>query len=335
MRRPTVTDLAREAGVGLSTVDRVLNGREPVREATARRVLEAAERIGFHATPLLRTRLRADVPERCFGFLMQRRETPFYRILGAALERAVGDCPHVRGRVILDFLEDLTPDRVAERLIRLARRCDGIGVVAADHPHVAAAIESIAVPVVAMVSDLTAPARAGYVGLDNRKVGRTAGWFLANMLPPAAKVAIFVGSHRYLCQEACEIGFRGYLREKAPGLTLLDPVATLESDAYAHEAMLDLLHRVPDLAGIYVAGGGIDGLARAIGEQPPGKGPMVVGHDLSDSTREGLVNEVLKVLLCHPVDDLARVTVDLLVSGERGRAVQCPLPLVIHTPESV
>ncbi|MEK1853096.1 MAG: helix-turn-helix domain-containing protein, partial [Phyllobacterium sp.] len=51
MHRPNMTTLAKEAGVGLSTVDRVLNGRAEVREETARRVLDAAERIGFYATP--------------------------------------------------------------------------------------------------------------------------------------------------------------------------------------------------------------------------------------------------------------------------------------------
>ena len=43
MARPTIADLARTAGVGISTVDRVLNGRDPVRRATAERVLAAAE----------------------------------------------------------------------------------------------------------------------------------------------------------------------------------------------------------------------------------------------------------------------------------------------------
>ena len=44
MRRPTIADLAREAGVSLATADRVLNGRMKVREETARKVSEAAER---------------------------------------------------------------------------------------------------------------------------------------------------------------------------------------------------------------------------------------------------------------------------------------------------
>ena len=61
--RPTVADVAREAGVSVATVDRVVNARLPVREDTTRRVLEAAQKLGFHATGLIRSRLREQLPE--------------------------------------------------------------------------------------------------------------------------------------------------------------------------------------------------------------------------------------------------------------------------------
>ncbi|HUG62262.1 MAG TPA: LacI family DNA-binding transcriptional regulator, partial [Methylomirabilota bacterium] len=41
MRRATVHDVAREAGVSLATVDRVLNGRPGVRPTTAEKVADA------------------------------------------------------------------------------------------------------------------------------------------------------------------------------------------------------------------------------------------------------------------------------------------------------
>ena len=43
----TLSDIAREANVGVATVDRVLNKRAAVKESTAYRVLEAARRLGF------------------------------------------------------------------------------------------------------------------------------------------------------------------------------------------------------------------------------------------------------------------------------------------------
>ncbi|MFJ6651727.1 LacI family DNA-binding transcriptional regulator [Microbacterium sp. NPDC091313] len=46
-RRATITDVAREAGVAASTASVVFSGRTPVTEATRRRVLDAAERLGY------------------------------------------------------------------------------------------------------------------------------------------------------------------------------------------------------------------------------------------------------------------------------------------------
>ncbi len=45
----TIVDVARESGVSYSTVSRVLNGFEHVKESTRQRVLEAADRLGYVA----------------------------------------------------------------------------------------------------------------------------------------------------------------------------------------------------------------------------------------------------------------------------------------------
>ena len=46
-RRPTIIDLAREAGVSKSTVSLVLNGSPLVREEKRRRVEDAARAFGY------------------------------------------------------------------------------------------------------------------------------------------------------------------------------------------------------------------------------------------------------------------------------------------------
>ena len=56
----------------MATVDRVLNGRLPVREETARRVYDAARDIGYHATGLIRQRIEREVSQYRLGFLLQR-----------------------------------------------------------------------------------------------------------------------------------------------------------------------------------------------------------------------------------------------------------------------
>ena len=341
--RPTIEDLARYAGVSPSTVDRVLNGRHTVKPETARRVLAAAEAIGFWATTLLRQRLRSDVPERTLGFLLQQRTASFYDPLGEALRAATEASSAVRGRPVVEFMDDLTPGAVADRLERLGQSADAVAVVAADHPNVSRAVERLHmknVPVIALVSDLAAEVRSGYVGLDNRKVGRTAGWFVSSLARQPGKVAVFVGSHRYECQESCETGFRSYLRELAPSFELLEPLATLESERFAYEGTLDLLKRTPELAGLYVAGGGVEGVMRALDESGAAGKVVAIGHDLTERTRAGLVHGTLQAVLSHPLELLAERAVELMarLTGApegRDRFTQVIVPFEIFTPENV
>jgi len=114
VKRPTIADLAKAAGVSVATVDRVLNGRLPVSADTAARVTQAAETIGFHAVGLLKQRLVA-VPRRTFGFLLQKRSEPFYQALAAGLTEAVHAADFIRGRALVEFVDELNPVAIADK----------------------------------------------------------------------------------------------------------------------------------------------------------------------------------------------------------------------------
>ncbi len=181
-RRPTITDLARISGVSVATVDRVLNNRLPVREETARRVYEAATDIGYHAAGLIKQRMRHELPEYRLGFLLLRREDVFYSEFARELELAVSQSQRFRGVATIDFASSLAPDEIVERMRKLAAKSRAIALVGPDHPTLTVAVEALkakGLPVFSLLSDFASGVREGYVGLDNRKVGRTAAWMIS------------------------------------------------------------------------------------------------------------------------------------------------------------
>ena len=93
MSRPTISDLAKAANVGVSTVDRVLNGRDPVRPQTAERVLAAAEKIGFHGVTAIKRRLENEKPRVKLGFLLKQSHRKLYRMWAEVLTKAVETYP--------------------------------------------------------------------------------------------------------------------------------------------------------------------------------------------------------------------------------------------------
>ncbi len=343
MARPTIADVARSARVSVSTVDRVLSGRHQVRPGTVARVLAAADSVGFRGAVTARQRLGLDRPPLRLAFLLQQGSREFYRMLGAALTEATTAQLGVLSEPATVYMDDLTPAAVSEALLALGERAGAIAVVAADHPYITRAVDQLrvrGVPVFTLISDLTAQGRAGFVGQDNWRVGRTAAWAVSRLGKRPGKVGIVVGSHRYLCQETFEMGFRSYFREHAPGFELLEPVPSFEDPRFAYETTLNLLHRNPTLVGLYCAGGGIEGVTRALREQGPHiyREIVVACHEITDTTRSGLIDGVLDIVLTMSVKALAQAAVHAMVAATetpwRDSIANILLPIEIFTPEN-
>ncbi len=337
-RRATIADLAETAGVSISTVDRILNGRDPVRRTTAERVLAAAEKIDFYAVPLLRERLEVAGPRVRLGFLLQQSDRPWYRIIAEALNSAAELAPDVEA--LIAHMDDISPGAVAARMIEMGGKVDALAVIAAEHPLVTEAIEALAargVPTFGLVSSLTAACGTGYVGLDNWKVGRTAAWAIAHLCPKPGRIGILVGNPRYRCQEMNESGFRSYFRECAPDFTLLEPISTFEDKAIAREVTETLLRREPDLSALFISGGGVTGTLEAIAASGRGRQLVSVGYEIMAPTRAALIDGALTMVIAHPVQRMAAEAVGAMRDAVLGRTPpgQRLLSFDIFTPENL
>lgn len=341
-KRPTIADLARVSGVSVATVDRVLNGRLPVREETARRVYEAATGIGYHAAGLIAQRMRKELPEYRLGFLLLRPKDVFYRRFASELEKAIAQAQGFRGSAAIDFAESLAPEEIVERLRRLAANCDAVAMVSPDHPMVTAAVAEMkarGIPVFSLLSDFATGVREGYVGIDNLKVGRTAAWMISKCARAPGKVALFVGSHRFHGHELREIGFRAFFREHAPDFTVLETIVNHESYEMTHEAVASLLTQHGDLVGCYVAGGGIEGSISALRQVRPDPLPVLICNEVTVDTRAALAENLAVMAIATPLQALCRELVGLMAHSIEEGAANMPgqtfLPFDIYLPENI
>jgi LacI family transcriptional regulator len=339
--RPTMEDVAHASGHSLATVDRVLNGRSNVRADTAQHIREAAEALGYFAAGVIRERLREVRPRRTLGFLLQRPDAVFYRGLTDELVRATKACASIQGRAVVDYVKSQSPELVAEHIVQLGTQAEALAVVVADHPLVTEAIDQLraqGVPVFALISDLSAASLAGYAGMDNRRLGRTAAWLLTELANAPGKVVMYVGSPRFHCQELSEISFRSYMREHAPAFELLDTITTLESEDYGEERTHDLLQQHPDLCGFYMGGSGIEGVVRALRTRRAPQRIIGVGNELTSVTRSALLGGQFHAVLSHPLPLLCSELVGRMAEAlAQPEAVVRPVivPLEIHLPQSV
>lgn len=312
MTRPTIRDLANEAGVSVSTVNRVLAGESTVREHIVQQVKETAERIGYYGVRAIQAKIIARKQKLRFGFLLQQPTRKFYRMIGGALERAARSHKDQEIETEIFYAEDLAPQAIAGKMVELGERCSAVGVVSAVHPLVTNAVNTLQaknVPVFALISQLSQADGVNYVGLDNWKLGRASAWAFHHICKSPGKIGVLVGNYRYRCQEMNEIGFRSYFREMAPEFTILEPLATFETNAIAEEMTENLINEHPDLVGLFIAGGGISGAMNALRTRDKSGKIMGLGFELTEHTRAGLLDGTLKMVLAHPLERLAQETI--------------------------
>ncbi|MER9626617.1 MULTISPECIES: LacI family DNA-binding transcriptional regulator [unclassified Mesorhizobium] len=344
MTRPTIRDLAIAAGVSTATVNRILSGSVSVRPKTIQRVQSAAEEIGFYGIGAIDNRARQISPHYRLGFLLQQSTRDLYQLFG---KKIVAACRDRRDEVIepvIDFVDLLTPETISSRLVALGESCDAVAVVAADHPIIGQAIRSlkeIGKPVVSYITDQSAPERAAYVGTDNWKLGRTAAFLITQTTHGPGRIAVFIGNHRYQCQDVADASFRSYLREHAPRLTVEESRPTHEESSEAYRMVAELLKATDDLVGILIVGGGITGVLRALREATLEKrsGIKLVCRDIGPETRKGLSEGLITAALCHPLDAtsafLVQTMIDVIGPQAPFATLQRSIPFEIVTPENI
>lgn len=318
--RPTVKDVAREAGVSVTTVDRALNGRSTVREDTMRRIAEAAHKVGYHARGLINHRLNTVAPEMKFGFILLKEKHEFYQQFARELEAAVAARTDVRGRAIIRYATSQTPEHFAEHIATLGEKVDAIASVAVNHQKLSNVVEDLrgkGVLTYSLLNDFAQGVRRNYLGLNNMKVGRVAAWTLTRGVCEPGPLAIFVGGNRWHGHDLREVGFRSFVRENAPDFRVLDSIVNLEARQITYEAVHDLIDRYPALRGIYMAGGGMEGAISAVREAcAPGQLQLVV-NELTSESRAALQDGYVTTVISTPLQQLCHDLVNMMVN-DRG-----------------
>jgi LacI family transcriptional regulator len=319
----TLRDIAREAGVSLATVDRVMNGRPGVRADTVRRVKEAVDRHAFrpHAAAAELARAR----NRRFAVVMPTGGNLFMQQIIDHLGEMTQWLSARRLEVEIKTTDVFNPDALAATLEAMVGRYDGIAAVALDHPRVRAAIDDLVQAggrVVTLVSDVPTSRRAHYVGIDNIAAGRTAGALLGRFAGARrGAVAIVAGSQALRDHAERVFGFTQVMASDFPQLRLLPVVEGRDEDARSADVTAALLAQHDDVIGLYNVGAGTAGVAEAISRAGRERDMVFLAHDLTLVTRRLLLHGALSAVISQNPGHEARAAVRVLLALTRGEPI--------------
>jgi len=322
----TVYDVAKKAGVSITTVSRVLNSPEKVNKATRARILAAIDELGF--VPKAEAVARARKGSGRIGVLAPFFTYPSFVQRLQGVTAVLDDSPYEL--VIYNVDSSSRRDGYLASL-PLTRRLDGLVIMALPFGDDAAK-RLLSNGLVTVLIEFTHPSFSS-IEIDNQAGGRLAAQYLVEQ---GHRRCAFVGDtdlpdYAIPTSDQRLVGYRAAL--SAAGISL--PESYIALAPHSLENAHQLTHRLLDLpeppTAIFAASDtqamGVLKAARERGVAVPGELAVVGFDDLEIANYIGLTT------IRQPLAESGRVAVDLLLARLAGhlRSVQhirLPLTLV-------
>lgn len=327
-----IKEIARQSGLGTATVDRVINNRAHVSPQTRRRVAAAMDELEQQEAQL------AARGRRLFFDFVVEAPARFSREVRRCAEACLPDIGAAVCRPRFLLQEIMTEAEVIDALNRIARRgSHGVCLKARDLPGIRSAIATLhdaRIPVVTLVTDITSPGRAAYVGLDNASAGRTAAWLVAQTLRSATGTVLTTKSQTsFLGEEERATAFAETLSRTCPQLRIIDASGGSGVPYETSRNVARVTDQLGDLRAVYSMGGGNRAILDVLGRRPD----LFIAHDLDRENRHLIGNGEIDVILHHDLQsDIRNAYLGLLrAHGLVRDPVIAPSHIQIITPENI
>ena len=311
MMRPTTKDLAKAAGVSRATVDRVLNGREGVKQKTVDKVNAAIKELGFvrniqaaNLAKSKRYRFVFALPKSGEEFLQEiirhiKDAEELFKLdqVWCEVQHIDENDPHS----IAAFLSSLSPDDTS-----------GVAIMAPESPQVRDAIfrlQERGVAAVPFVSDQTTM-DTDWVGIDNRAAGATAAALLGRFCK-SDNGSIMVIAESMQSRDSLErrLGFDAELCKSFPNLTALPSLETYGNEERAEQIITNMVTNNPDIIGIYVMSSEAKVPVTVLSGLPEVDDVVTIGHERTPFTEAALHDGRLDCVIAQNAGHLVRSAV--------------------------
>jgi len=283
MKNVTIKDIASNAGVSLATVDRALNNRGRISDATKDRILKLADEMGYKPNLLASSLRRKSFYK--IGIVLS--EYPHY-----FCDELISGADDIRQElsqfnVQLDYLysKSLAPQDQCSILQKInTNQYDAFAINAGSDsliPYINRIID-LNIPVATFNSDVNKSKRLFYVGENGYSSGRLVGELMGKILHGKGTVAVFAGfsivnSHRDRAN-----GFIDYVTSHFPNMSIIKVDDYHDQESEAYHAMDSLLKSHPDISGVFcVSAVGALGVGDRIKKTLSPEDICLIGYDIS------------------------------------------------------
>lgn len=305
--RPTTKDLAKYAGVSRATVDRVLNGREGVKQKTIDKVNEAIRELGF-----VRNLSAANLAKKKsyrFVFVLPRSGDLFL----AEIMRHIAEAETILVSEMISAhvvqVDENDPHGIAAYLSELTTATvDGVAIMAPESPQVRDAIARLnerGVRALPFISNQSIP-DDNWVGIENEAAGATAATLLGRFLG-GVRGNVLIVAETIKSRDSLERrhGFDRVINAQFPKLHALPTLETYGSTERA-EAIIRETVRRQEIAAAYILSSEARVPLTVLRELDLPQSIVTVAHERTPYTEEALRSGDLDAVISQDAGHLAR-----------------------------
>ncbi|WP_425101036.1 LacI family DNA-binding transcriptional regulator [Tropicibacter sp. S64] len=300
MANPTLSDVAKAAGVSYATADRVINARGNVAEKSILKVRAAMDSLGYVRDIAAANLSRGRVYR--LTFLLPSGTNAFFATMRGALSELAAHLNAERVQISTVEIAAFSGEGLVQALHAIdPETVDGLALVGITADGLEAPIATLrdhGVAVVSLVSDLRDGQRDAYVGIDNLAAGRTAARLIGMAHRGTSGVVLTIAGSLDADDHARRLqGLREVMAQDFPALTVLDPLISRDDEGRVFDGLQSALRENGAITAIYNAGAGNRGLVRALDAAAPGCAPLCVLHELVPHSRSALEAGIIHFII--------------------------------------
>ncbi|MEG3132537.1 LacI family DNA-binding transcriptional regulator [Rouxiella sp. T17] len=312
-KKVNLETLAKMAGVGVATVDRVLNERGGVSHETTRLVLNAAREAGIR-------RILPDEHRNPWQIevILSSNGTYFFQKLAEEFSVLANGLGYRRLTLHRTLISESQPLKLAQHIIASTKmnKRNGFIIFAPNHPAIYQALTACkarGIPVITLASDLPEADRLCHVGINQRQAGRTAGLLMSKMLPTQGDLLMVSGRADLLAHQDRIDGFKAVITKNNPLIRQTDVIVGEDDSEKLRRSLEKSLSQSKNVVGIYNTGDVNTEVSNGLARHKLAGKCLYITHEIYDLTRRLLQENILSFTLDQNAKQHAQLSLEILL----------------------
>lgn len=338
----TIKEIADLANVSRATVDKVIHHRPGVKKETEERILTILKELNYQPNLIGKALVNSKNPFK-LGIILTPEYNTYIQYTLKGIRRAEKEFSHFGIDVTVKMLTSLEPVELMSILNEFqAMHISGLAILPMDDAQVKAKINQIAgegTAVVTFNSRLRGIDEICFIGQDHYKGGRIAAGLMEKIVPEEGDIGVIISTKNLSCHQDRLSGFTTRIAESKIPLSIVDIQENQDRKEDAFRITLEYCNKYPNLKGIYLAGGGITGVASALSLSNNKSRIKLICHDLLPESSTLLKNGIVDFVLGQSAEEqgyqLIKILFDFLVKEQTPKDQFYEIPVEIITGEMV